>query len=87
MTLWPKWFLERRKGDLGEELDAHLRMAIADRISRGEQPDEARTNALRELGNMPLIADVTRRQWGWSRLEELGRNLAAIGVGLGARFQ
>jgi putative ABC transport system permease protein len=75
MTRWPKWFWERRKADLGEELDAHLRMSIADRISRGERPEEARTNALRELGNMPLIADVTRRQWGWARLEELGRNL------------
>ena len=38
----------RRKSDLAEELDGHLRMAIADRIARGQSPAEARMSALRE---------------------------------------
>ena len=65
------WAWERRKDDLAEELDAHLRMAIADRVARGESPEEARAAAVREMGNPPLVADVTRRQWGWEWLERI----------------
>src|ERR1700733_5508253 len=61
----------RRKDDLSEELKSHLQMAIADRIARGESPADACRAATRELGNVPLIADVTRERWGWLRLEQL----------------
>jgi hypothetical protein len=61
----------RRKADLAEELESHLRMAVADRVARGESPAEARRAAMREFGNVPLIADVTRERWGWLRLEHL----------------
>jgi len=64
----------RRKSDLREELESHLKMAIADRVGRGQSPAEARASAMRELGNVPLIADVTRDQWGWLRLEEWMRD-------------
>ena len=30
---------------------------------------------MREFGNMPLIADVTRERWGWLRLEHLLQDL------------
>ena len=58
----------RRKEELDEELRAHLQMAVADRVERGETADEARQNAMREIGNLPLIEDVTRGIWGgmWS---------------------
>jgi predicted permease len=59
----------RRKTDLTKELQNHLNMAIADRVARGESPVDARRSALREFGNIPLIADVTRERWGWLRLE------------------
>ena len=49
--------LPHRKSDLTEELNSHLNLAIADRISRGESPEAARANALREFGNLPLVAD------------------------------
>lgn len=61
----------RRKEELDEELHAHLRMAVADRVERGETPGEARKNALREMGNLPLIADVTRATWGGMWLERI----------------
>jgi hypothetical protein len=32
---------------------------------------EARMSALREFRSVPMIADVTREQWGWLRLELL----------------
>ncbi len=63
--------LLRRKSDLAEEIESHLRMATADRQARGESPVAARASAIRELGNVPLIADVTRDQLGWLQLELL----------------
>jgi predicted permease len=69
------WSALRRKDDLSEELESHLRMAIADRIARGESPADARREAKREFGNVPLIADVTRERWGWLRLEHLMQDL------------
>src|SRR5580698_6743836 len=63
--------ISKRKSDLAEEFDSHLQMAIADRMARGQSPAEARASALREFGKVPMIADVTREQWGWLRLELL----------------
>ena len=68
MIRWP-W--ERAKESLSEELELHLQMAIAERVARGEVPAHARTAALREIGNLPLIEDVTRERWGWMWLENL----------------
>lgn len=65
------WPWERTKESLREELESHLKMAVAERVARGEDPAHARTAALRELGNMPLIEDVTRERWGWMWLENL----------------
>ena len=67
--------LPHRKSELTEELNSHLNLAIADRISRGESPEAARANALREFGNLPLVADVTRERWGWLRFERLLQDL------------
>lgn len=61
----------RRKSDLAEEVESHLQMAIADRIARGESPAGARASAMREFGNVPMIVDATRNQWGWLRLDLL----------------
>jgi hypothetical protein len=66
-----RWPWERAKENLSEELEAHLQMAIAERVADGEEPPQARAAALRELGNLPLIEDVTREGWGWVWLENL----------------
>lgn len=65
----------RRKSDLTEEIESHLKMAIADRVSRGQAPADAKTSAMREFGSVPMIADVTREQWGWLRLELLVQDI------------
>ena len=65
----------RRKSELAKEFESHLQMAIADRMARGQSPAEARASALREFGNVPMIADVTREQWGWLRLELLVQDI------------
>src|SRR6185437_3682450 len=69
------WGFGQRKAELQEEIDAHLQMAIADRVGRGESEQAARQAALRELGNVPLIKDVTRQTWGWLWLERLMQDL------------
>ena len=65
----------RRKSDLKEEIESHLNMAIADRVARGQSPADARKAAIHEFGNVPMVADATRDQWGWLRLELLIQDL------------
>jgi predicted permease len=65
----------RRKHDLHDELESHLKMAIAARVAQGDTAEHARIEALREFGNVPLIADVTRERWGWLRLERTLQDL------------
>ena len=67
--------LFRHKSDLLEELESHLNMAIADRVARGESPADARAAAIREFGNVPMVADATRDQWDWARLDLLVQDL------------
>jgi predicted permease len=68
------WPWDRAKESLDEELEAHLKMGIAERVARGDDPALARAAALRELGNLPLIEDITRERWGWMWLENLLRD-------------
>jgi len=74
MTLWRRLF-ENRERDLDEEIRSHLRMAIQDRIDRGESPQAARQSALREFGNVMLVKDVTYEQWGWLQGGRLWQDL------------
>jgi putative ABC transport system permease protein len=74
MTLW-RWLFENRERDLDEEIRSHLRMAIQDRIDRGESPQAARQSALREFGNVMLVKDVTYEQWGWLQWGRLWQDL------------
>jgi len=75
MKWFPSFGFQRRKRELQEEIDAHLQMAIADRVARGETAESARQAAAREFGNIPLVQDVTRDMWGQALLEQLGRDL------------
>ena len=61
----------RKREELNEELQSHLKMAASDRMERGEKLEEARGAALRELGNLGLIKEVTHEVWGWSSVERL----------------
>ena len=65
------WNRQKREGELDEELQSHLRMAVEDRTERGETEEEASGAARRELGNVGLIKEVTREMWGWASFEKL----------------
>src|SRR5829696_2546261 len=65
----------RRDAELDEELRGHLRMAIRERVERGETPEQAEAAALREFGNVGLVKEVTRGMWGWAWLRHLTQDL------------
>jgi putative ABC transport system permease protein len=68
-------FFSRRRRDLDEEIEAHLRMAVRDRVERGENLVEARAEAAKEFGNVLLVKDVTRETWGGEWLESAVQDL------------
>jgi predicted permease len=71
----PLWRRQRHEDELEEEIKSHLRMAIRDRMERGESAEEAAMAARREFGNVGLVKEVTREMWGWTWLERLGQDL------------
>src|SRR5947207_2477732 len=60
---------------LDDEVRAHLAMAVADRIARGESPEEAVAAARREFGNIGHVKEVTREMWGGLWIERLVQDL------------
>src|SRR4029078_4221209 len=60
-----------RDEDLDDEIRSHFAMAVADRVARGESPDEALAAARREFGNVTHVKEVTRESWGGVWLERL----------------
>jgi predicted permease len=69
MKLWRR--RRQREKELDEELLTHLRMAVQDRVERGETPAEAEAAVRREFGGVILVKEVTREMWGWGWLEQL----------------
>ena len=66
---------KQRHQELDEEIGAHLKMAVRERIEQGEDPAEAEDNARREFGNAALVKEVTRDMWGWRWLETFVQDL------------
>jgi putative ABC transport system permease protein len=66
---------KRKDAELEAEIGSHIEQAIRDRVDRGESPEEARINVLREFGNVALVKETTRNTWKWSWLESFAQNL------------
>src|SRR5256885_10036588 len=64
-----------RDDEIQEEVAAHLRMAIADKMARGASREEAERAARAEFGNVTHVAEVTREARGGLWLERLGQDL------------
>jgi putative ABC transport system permease protein len=70
------WFDRgRRDAELDEEIRGHLALAQAERVARGESSDDAAFTARREFGNVSLVKEITREQWGAVWLERLIQDL------------
>ncbi len=65
----------RRNEELDEEIRAHLAMAVADRMARGESRAEAERNARREFGNQTFLKELTREMWGWTALDRFRQDI------------
>jgi len=65
-------FLRRRQleRELDDELASHIAMETTLRMQEGESPEAARQAALRQFGNLGLVAEVTRSQWGFTWFEQ-----------------
>ncbi|HEU0178676.1 MAG TPA: ABC transporter permease [Blastocatellia bacterium] len=70
-----KFWRQRKSEELDAEIRSHLDQAIRDRIERGETPEQARANAIREFGNVGLVKEVTREMWGWASLDRFAQDL------------
>jgi len=65
----------QQQAELNEELHSHLQMATNDRVDRGESAQNAQQAARREFGNVALVQQVTRDQWGTRLFEEFLQDL------------
>jgi len=63
------WVRRPDDEEVRDELRAHLELATAERIARGESPEEARRAARLELGNVTLVEEDVREVWTvrWAR--------------------
>jgi putative ABC transport system permease protein len=73
MTFWKS--RRRQDAELETEIQSHIELSIRERIERGESPEEARAEALREFGNVALVQEVTREMWSWAFLSRLAQDL------------
>jgi putative ABC transport system permease protein len=73
LSLWSWW--RHREEKLDEELRSHLRMAVQDRLERGETLEEAEAAVRREFGNVGLVKEVTRQMWSWVWLEQVMQDI------------
>ena len=71
------FLFQRRRAStsLDEELQFHLQRQIAENISAGMAPEQARNAALRSFGNPALLREQTRATWSWNSLESWLRDL------------
>ena len=69
-------FLRKRSAQrLDDELQFHLEQQIAENISTGMSPEEARYAAMRTFGNPTFLKEETSDTWGWTWLEQIIQDL------------
>ncbi len=78
---WPRRW-RHRNAELMEEIQTHFRMAVADRIARGEAPEDAEAAARREFGNRTQVQETTRSMWRGAGLDAAGRYVRHASRGL-----
>jgi predicted permease len=71
------WNRRQRDAELDEEIRFHLAEEAEDRVETGLSPEEARTAARRDFGNVLLTRERTREAWGWAPVERLLKDIGA----------
>src|SRR5580693_8076317 len=67
-------FWRKRREELDDEIESHLKMAARERVERGESSAQAEVSARREMGNVGLVKEVTRDVWGWRWIGDVARD-------------
>jgi putative ABC transport system permease protein len=79
MAFWHRLFNNKSKHqDLQDEIKAHLAIETQQRIDRGELPQDARVNALRDFGNVGLVTAVTQDTWKWILLDQFSQDVRYV---------
>src|ERR1051326_8125704 len=66
---------EKFRGELDREMDFHLDEQIAENVTAGMNPEEARCAAIKSFGNRTLVKEETRDTWGWIWLEQITQDV------------
>ncbi|HTX77934.1 MAG TPA: ABC transporter permease [Terracidiphilus sp.] len=74
MKWWQKLYPQSRS-NVDREIQAHIDMAIQDRVDQGKTYEEARASVLREFGNVGLVKDVDAEMSGMAWLRRLHRDI------------
>ena len=77
------WLKRRRlrsidEEDFQEELKAHLAIATQERVAEGRDPESARYESLKELGNVTLTTEAVRSVWTPRWLEAFYEQLSDV---------
>lgn len=72
---WNRRGRDQRDAELDEEIRAHFAMAVAERVARGESPEDATAAARREFGNVGRVKETTRETWGGVWLDRLRQDV------------
>ena len=57
--------------ELEQEIDAHLQFLIEENVKKGMTPEEARTAARREFGNVAVVRERRYQSWQFREFESL----------------
>ena len=71
----PLFGRRRREQELDEEIRSHIRMAVEERVARGEAREDAERAVRREFGNEARVREVTRMMWGGMWLDRLAQDV------------
>ena len=68
---WLRQLFSRRQmyRDLSEEIQAHLDEKVEELVADGISRDEARQAALREFGNLGVVAEKSLDVWTWPSVD------------------
>jgi predicted permease len=77
---WQRWIDSRRRTravheDVERELREHLNLEIEEQIAAGKTPEQARTAALRTLGNLTLTKEDVRSVSTWTWWEQVRQDV------------
>lgn len=65
----------QRDAELDEEIESHFRLAVEERVARGESRAAAEAAARREFGSVIEVKEVTREAWGGVWLDRLTQDI------------